>query len=91
MKHSIQLLCAFVFAAVSGLSAQTLKVPAPSPLQTLKQAFALSEVTISTLVHLLKVVSSLVMLFLTVKSGALALTVLLKLLLAKMLKYKALK
>lgn len=46
MKHSIQLLCAFVFAAVSGLSAQTLKVPAPSPLQTLKQAFALSDVTI---------------------------------------------
>ena len=46
MKQSIQLLCAFVFAAVSGLSAQTLKVPAPSPLQTLKQAFALSDVTI---------------------------------------------
>jgi len=46
MKQSIQLLCAFVLAAVSGLSAQTLKVPAPSPLQTLKQAFALSDVTI---------------------------------------------
>lgn len=46
MKHSIQLLCAFVFAAVSGLSAQTLKVPAPSPLQTLKQAFALSDISI---------------------------------------------
>jgi len=46
MKHSIQLLCAFVFAAVSSLSAQTLKVPAPSPLQTLKQAFALSEISI---------------------------------------------
>ena len=46
MKHSIQLLCAFVFAAVSGLTAQTLKVPAPSPLQTLKQNFALSDISI---------------------------------------------
>jgi hypothetical protein len=37
---------ALTIAAISGLSlnAQTLKTPAPSPLQTVKQAFALSEI-----------------------------------------------
>ena len=33
-------------ASSSILSAQALKVPAPSPLQTVKQAFALSDITI---------------------------------------------
>ncbi|MES2681718.1 MAG: DUF2911 domain-containing protein [Bacteroidota bacterium] len=37
---------AIVTASVSGLNAQQLKVPAPSPLQTVKQAFALSDLTI---------------------------------------------
>lgn len=36
---------AFTFAAVSA-SAQQLKVPAPSPLQTIKQSFALSDITV---------------------------------------------
>lgn len=35
-----------LFLSATGLSAQTLKVPAPSPMQTVKQNFALSDVTI---------------------------------------------
>lgn len=46
MKKTITLICSLLFVAVSGLKAQTIKTPAPSPLQTLKQAFALSEITI---------------------------------------------
>lgn len=38
-------IAAFTFAAIS-VSAQQLKVPAPSPLQTIKQAFALSDITV---------------------------------------------
>ncbi|HOZ87669.1 MAG TPA: DUF2911 domain-containing protein [Bacteroidia bacterium] len=37
---------AIATASVSGLNAQQLKVPAPSPLQTVKQAFALSDLTV---------------------------------------------
>lgn len=49
MKNSIKSLClATIFVATGFFSAQaqTLKVPAPSPTQTLKQAFALSEISI---------------------------------------------
>jgi hypothetical protein len=49
MLNNIKSLYAFMAAAVIGissLSAQTLKTPAPSPLQTIKQAFALSEISI---------------------------------------------
>ena len=38
-------MAAFTFTTIS-LSAQQLKVPAPSPLQTIKQAFALSDISI---------------------------------------------
>lgn len=38
-------IAAFTFAALT-VSAQQLKVPAPSPLQTIKQAFALSDITV---------------------------------------------
>lgn len=37
---------AIVAASTTGINAQALKVPAPSPLQTIKQAFALSEITV---------------------------------------------
>ena len=37
---------AAITASVFSVNAQALKVPAPSPLQTIKQAFALSEITI---------------------------------------------
>lgn len=42
-KISLSLLA---LAMAFGATAQTVKVPAPSPLQTLKQSFALSEITI---------------------------------------------
>ena len=46
MKKTFTIICSLLFVAVSGLKAQSIKTPAPSPLQTLKQAFALSELTI---------------------------------------------
>lgn len=47
MKKIISLTTAIVFALVAAnVQAQTLKTPAPSPTQTLKQAFALGDVTI---------------------------------------------
>lgn len=49
MKSSLRILAASLLGVSllsTQLSAQTLKVPAPSPLQTVKQNFALSEVTI---------------------------------------------
>lgn len=47
MKKSFKNLCIALMAlSFTGINAQTLKVPAPSPLQTLKQAFALSEIGI---------------------------------------------
>jgi len=46
MKKTITIICSLLFVAISGLKAQTIKTPAPSPLQTLKQAFALSEISI---------------------------------------------
>lgn len=45
MNKSIFIAALYCFFAIS-TQAQTLKVPAPSPSQTLKQAFALSEITI---------------------------------------------
>lgn len=46
MKLLKTTLLAFAVAAGQSTFAQTLKVPAPSPAQTIKQAFALSEITI---------------------------------------------
>jgi tetratricopeptide (TPR) repeat protein len=50
MKNTTKLMRAFFVSALTIMSfsvtAQQLKVPAPSPLQTLKQAFALSDITI---------------------------------------------
>lgn len=50
MKNTTKLLSAFFVSALTilsfSVSAQQLKVPAPSPLQTIKQAFALSDITI---------------------------------------------
>lgn len=50
MKYTTKLLNAFIASLLTlmsfSVSAQQLKVPAPSPLQTIKQAFALSDITI---------------------------------------------
>jgi hypothetical protein len=46
MKFKTTLLATAITFATLSLSAQTLKVPAPSPLQTIKQNFALSEITV---------------------------------------------
>lgn len=48
MKQTIKTICLALVSAISlsAVQAQALKVPAPSPLQTLKQAFALSEIGI---------------------------------------------
>jgi hypothetical protein len=47
MLNKLQTLSmAFAISALSSVNAQQLKTPAPSPLQTTKQAFALSDITI---------------------------------------------
>lgn len=50
MKNTTKLWSAFITSLLTlmsfSVSAQQLKVPAPSPLQTIKQAFALSDITI---------------------------------------------
>ena len=50
MKNTTKLMSALFVLALTvmsfSLTAQQLKVPAPSPLQTIKQAFALSDITI---------------------------------------------
>ncbi len=48
LKHlkSLPVAAAIVAMSISGIQAQQLKTPAPSPSQTIKQAFALSEITI---------------------------------------------
>jgi len=61
---------AIVAITTSSISAQQLKVPAPSPLQTVKQAFALSDIQLNILVQVQKVVLFMVMSFLLVKYGA---------------------
>lgn len=49
MKKSIKIICLSIMTAIISINAsyaQALKVPAPSPMQTLKQSFALSEIGI---------------------------------------------
>lgn len=46
MKKQLHAFAAALLLAGSSISAQGLKVPAPSPLQTIKQAFALTDVSI---------------------------------------------
>lgn len=70
--------------SITSVNAQQLKVPAPSPLQTVKQAFALDNITIEYSRPSVKGRVVLVMLFLSERYGAQALTLQQKLHLVKM-------